>query len=380
MIYSIIIIIIIDCWAIDYLGIQNMVRFSNSSDRKANALKWPRPWSSRVNPGFCSLNLLVLFIMALLPKAIPAPVLGKLIPPDPTRIYFENCLDLPFDSESPAFSVSNAWWLAEASFLAYQNPGQTLDVAQLNAAGYQLQFVTTPSSQAVVIDGRREIIVAFRGTHFEGLGDPWGIIRLQGVNFQDFVNDIDFATAEIEPGRNVHRGSKRAFDSIWPAVSAEIESLQRARLRPLWFTGHSLGAALATIAADRCGSFKGLYTFGSPKMVAPNFIAGFQVSNVFRVIHCEDVAPSLPPGDCYVHVGQPKHVHHRNGITDAPALKTWGQRINAGLSFGLRAFDCIKKKPLDLLHPTRWPLPIDALADHAPIYYANRLWNAILNS
>src|SRR5713101_2877051 len=108
--------------------------------------------------------------MTLAQKPIPAPILGKLIPPDRARVYFEGCAQLPFDAQSATFNIRNAWWLAEASFLAYQTPGETLNASALGAAGYQLEFISTASTQAAIIRGTVEIIVAFRGTRFEGFG------------------------------------------------------------------------------------------------------------------------------------------------------------------------------------------------------------------
>ena len=58
---------------------------------------------------------------------------------------------------------------------------------------------------------------------------------------------------------------------VWPDMRQAIRALRPGdgAHRPLWLTGHSLGGALATIAAsllvDDDESFFGVYTFGSPR-------------------------------------------------------------------------------------------------------------------
>ncbi|MCA9453043.1 MAG: hypothetical protein KC584_10520, partial [Nitrospira sp.] len=60
------------------------------------------------------------------------------------------------------------------------------------------------------------------------------------------------------------------------------------RDRTFWFTGHSLGAALATLAADRYGDVQGLYTFGSPLVGDEGFARDFYVSG-YRFVNNNDV-------------------------------------------------------------------------------------------
>jgi pimeloyl-ACP methyl ester carboxylesterase len=60
----------------------------------------------------------------------------------------------------------------------------------------------------------------------------------------------------------VHLGFKKAFDVIHPQLDRVLARLSARRT--LWYCGHSLGAALATLAADHHSGTRGVCTFGSP--------------------------------------------------------------------------------------------------------------------
>lgn len=68
----------------------------------------------------------------------------------------------------------------------------------------------------------------------------------------------------------------------------------------LYLTGHSLGAALATLATlDICQhtdfSSPILYTFASPRVGDPNFASLLQNLSCFRITNSEDIVPTVPP-------------------------------------------------------------------------------------
>jgi len=51
-------------------------------------------------------------------KPIPTPLKDNTSAPDMDYIFFENSKNVPFSPEENSYSPTNAWWLAEASFLA----------------------------------------------------------------------------------------------------------------------------------------------------------------------------------------------------------------------------------------------------------------------
>ncbi|KAI8613818.1 Alpha/Beta hydrolase protein [Chytriomyces sp. MP71] len=166
-------------------------------------------------------------------------------------------------------------------------------------------------------------ISTFGGTPFAATGftaiNPNSntiIIAFRGTNSLDtWISDLliakpDYDLPSAPPGTKVHYG----FLSLWQTVRVEVienvihllEAHNDSNPRIL-FTGHSLGGALATIAAvdifqhlhDRLvPSQVTLLTFGQPRVGNPtfsNWVNAFNFSNTFRVTNQDDWTPHLPP-------------------------------------------------------------------------------------
>jgi hypothetical protein len=123
----------------------------------------------------------------------------------------------------------------------------------------------------------------------------------------DIVTDIFTRVEEGATGSGVHGGFSRVYDSIDAGVTSAIRGLG-ASPTTIHVVGHSLGGAIATIAASRLsqnGHNVKLYTFGSPR-VGLGLFAGaatdrIRPENVFRVHHTADpvtMAPIFP----FIHV------------------------------------------------------------------------------
>jgi predicted lipase len=106
--------------------------------------------------------------------------------------------------------------------------------------------------------GNKAIIVAFRGSD----------------NTKNWIDDFDFLQIAYVrcAGCLMHNGFYLAYLSIASKMKAQIEFLlQKYRGSPIYVTGHSLGGALATVAAIDIkhvynpSSMK-VYTFGQPRV------------------------------------------------------------------------------------------------------------------
>ncbi len=159
-----------------------------------------------------------------------------------------------------------------------------------------------------------------KGTDTQGLfGVAYGdnaVIAFRGseeTNIADWITDLKFVKQEYPyagtEAKNikVHHGFMDAYRSVRDAVLKEAKSTKYERII---FTGHSLGAALAKLAAlDVSYNVPGkaivCYTFGAPKVGNQEFAKSYnkRVPNTFRVVNAGDYISDLPPGS-YVHCGQ----------------------------------------------------------------------------
>lgn len=132
------------------------------------------------------------------------------------------------------------------------------------------------------------IIVAFRGSS----------------DAKNWIDDFD-ATHVSYPrcsGCSIHKGFYQGYSTVSPNVKAQITTVvSKYRNAPIYITGHSLGGALAVVAAldihSTFGNVEKLYTYGQPRVGNAAFAnyAASQISDSFRVIHYADIVPHVPP-------------------------------------------------------------------------------------
>ncbi|MCL6457830.1 MAG: lipase family protein [Gorillibacterium sp.] len=138
-----------------------------------------------------------------------------------------------------------------------------------------------------IIESPQEIIIAFRGTS----------------STTDWISDIIASQKRfkyIKEGCLTHRGFTDIYASARSGIISALTSLSPDKA--LYITGHSLGAALATlcaidIAANTTFSSPNLFTFGSPRVGDPAFKKVFTkyVQNSYRIANPFDIVTHAPP-------------------------------------------------------------------------------------
>jgi len=318
-------------------------------------------------------------------RIIPENTLTELWVPNERYEYFKGHPDHPFRDKARDFEAVNAWWLAEAAFLAYGWP--TLAEYHFKNAGFtHCQYFTGTSTQCYIVHNDNIVIVAFRGSEISEQAGPEK--RDLRYIIADWV--ANSRTYLVDSGRRglVHQGFKEALDEVWERkeLEAYIGEVRRqdGRTRTVWFTGHSLGAALATLAADRYGDeIAGLYTFGSPLVGDAAFANAFRVDH-YRFVNNDDVVTKVPffgihfngvpfPGS-YEHAGHMKYLDRDGRLVDNPSLierlKDNRRRFSKNMVDYLRYLGMrLRLRALsgDL---QELELPQNFLTDHAPYYYA----------
>ncbi len=306
-------------------------------------------------------------------KQIPAPTVDVIFPPNTNHHDFEDFANHPFRHDANGFELVNAWWLAESSLLAYANSEFVRD--QFDRAGLHLagpQPLSGPSTQCYIAHNDDFVIVAFRGTQVLKPGAGQDLRKALKEVVSDILTDANFKLVDSGTAGSIHLGFKEALAEVSSELSAILNELKTENAaRTVWFTGHSLGAALATLAAQSYDAVKGLYTFGSPRVGDKIFAADFDV-NAFRFVNGRDIVTRVPPRFLpgpYKHVGQVKHIDRNHIVRDHLPRKTRlidNVRRTYFQLFGRRAASATKITD---------GVPGNDLIDHTPLYYALHIWN-----
>jgi triacylglycerol lipase len=209
------------------------------------------------------------------------------------------------------------------------------------------------------MSGETFAIVSFRGTQAESWTD-----RITGLKF--------WPRPWSGPGR-VHRGFRAALMWVWPDLErflARFRGAGRIR-RSVWFTGHSLGGALATLAAHLFDDAQGVYTIGSPCVGDATFAAAFAAKmerRSIRYTHGRDTVTVLPPEHLlgYRHVGTHKHIIEDGRVVDVPP---------SGLTAAHRPTSLWRTCSARWRRGARGVGLIPWFADHTPKIYATHIWN-----
>ncbi len=181
-------------------------------------------------------------------KEIPRITLKNISPPFKNYEYYRDYQKYGFQFNATEFNIINAWWLAEASTLVYAD--ENFVRTQFSKAGLrEVRFFDHQSTQCFVASNDKFAIIAFRGSEIWKRKGKFDFNKI----FADLIADVDVRLTDWPGGGKVHRGFKDALDEVWLELAVYIRQLNDKGCK-IWITGHSLGAALATLAADRYGN------------------------------------------------------------------------------------------------------------------------------
>jgi len=122
------------------------------------------------------------------------------------------------------------------------------------------------------------------------------VISVRGTsNFKNALQDIEYMQVnDNELGIFVHKG----FNHTAIKVYADLQSILKKDYQ-IAVTGHSLGAAIATLVMMHLHSdgyeLSPSINFGQPKVTNHKGVSRFKTLPVMRVVNKEDVVPMVPP-------------------------------------------------------------------------------------
>ena len=157
--------------------------------------------------------------------------------------------------------------------------------SQVKKLGFTtVEFYEKDGAQAYRFMNKTDLVIACRGT--------------EPTEFNDISADLKALPVMAETISRVHQGFKAEVDELWPAITEDIN--RKANLgKTLWFCGHSLGAAMATIMASRCmhdvelNDPVELYTFGSPRVGWRGYVKSLGVTH-HRWKNNNDIVTTVP--------------------------------------------------------------------------------------
>lgn len=160
---------------------------------------------------------------------------------------------------------------------------------------------------------------------FLAQNDDYAVLAFRGTeaNFRDILNDLNVKHAQTQNGDD---GAMKGFLVPFKAVEKQIsEALgQITPGKPIFITGHSLGAALATLATQ---SFEqkffvdSCYTFGSPR-VGTDALEQELKCSVYRVKNHRDIVTTVPLFTWnYQHVGSLYYMDAEGRMIRSPNIK-----------------------------------------------------------
>jgi triacylglycerol lipase len=276
---------------------------------------------------------------------------------DTEYVHFKDRAQNPFDARPLRLGRRNAWWLADAALLAYWGPADALP--RFQAAGFvKTEFVDVSGVQCYVAWTDDFIVVAFRGT--------------QPNQFSDVFDDALFGFVPwSRPAALVHAGFKGALDRVWKRLTAVLAPLVGSRTT--WFTGHSLGAALATLAADRSEFDSCVCTLGSPRVGNEAFATAFNArfgNRSLRYVSDADIVTHVPPPFPlpYFHVDELRYIGADGLIGNRePMLAHFFNELIGQVRH--------VQETVELLRTGTMQTAPDFLLDHMPRGYATDIWN-----
>jgi hypothetical protein len=340
-------------------------------------------------------------------KELPNPKEQNIIPPDMDYMYFDGFESYPLEPEDNGYSPVISWWLAEAAFLAYTHPGFARMACKL--AGFdRFRFFQGIGTECMVSWNLNAVIVAFRGTE----------LKSRSV-FHEIHTDLNARPVPFESGGKVHKGFLKGLEEIWSGPEG-LEQCLKERVqenpeRSLLITGHSMGGALAALCFARIPEAGSLYIYGSPRIGDSGFRELFENRPVWRIENARDPVPLVPPDIPllkfkFEDIGTLKFISREGKVlNERPVfimddqktryleaksildrrIKEIDRSMSDDNQSGVKSKRVISRinKQLQIARE-EWKNHLDTffrdfglnVDEHQPIFYAVKLWNALIDN
>jgi triacylglycerol lipase len=168
-----------------------------------------------------------------------------------------------------------------------------------------VEFFDIENAQAYLLKNSDGIhVLSFRGTE---VTEP-----------SDVLADLKSGKNIEAVGGKIHVGFKGEINKLWPEIEKAV-----ANIDDLYVTGHSLGAAMATIASGRMQSkVVALVTFGSPRVGNTEYVNSLTFTHYRVQNNCDDVTKVPFKLMGFAHHGIHKYLNYHGAFRN---LTPWQQ-------------------------------------------------------
>ena len=205
--------------------------------------------------------------------------------------------------------MNRSSYFANLSALAYKDFNKALQT-KLKEMGYPTQrFIDVDGAQVLYLQNKQEQVLAFRGT--------------EPNEMSDVKADLKAWKSKSKTDGKVHDGFYDEINKVWAKIRPLIKTG-----KPLYICGHSLGGAMATIAASRLEKeCTALYTYGSPRVGNKRFVDNLTVTH-YRWRNNNALVPAVPLWIMgFRHHGIYCYLNHygnkRDGLSKWQRFKDW---------------------------------------------------------
>jgi len=212
-------------------------------------------------------------------------------------------------------SLKKAQWFAELSALAYKDE-KTQKLFFTGEGIGTHQFIDSDGTQVMLYTKDKEVGIIFRGT--------------EPTQLSDILADLDIRKKKAKKDDGyVHAGFQESLDDVWEAVKLFLSKNEYDRI---YLSGHSLGAAIATLAAARLEKCTAVYTFGSPRVGGRKFVKANKSILHWRFINNNDIVTRVPTALRWKHHGCRVYIDRKGNVSTISGYKLWADLLLGHLS------------------------------------------------
>jgi hypothetical protein len=205
-----------------------------------------------------------------------------------------------------------------------QRPGFDLDTAVFLAEASSVAYWTSDKVDAWALSQGFTKSASFDSSDVQGFWcsrDDTALLMFRGTsNPAQWLRDVRFFPAS-HPWGHVHIGFRDGVAAVETAL-LDFDVIAQ-RVPHVWVSGHSLGGALALVAAARLKIKTGvaalLHTYGQPAVGLNDFAERFSVElpgRLWRFVNQSDIVTRVPPAPLYRHTGTVKRIA-RPGVLES---------------------------------------------------------------